>query len=101
MGWNTKKRTRSCVLVCREFFAGEGRFWEVVDHLRTYDLANATEEALHARLTELASGALSHSAQRMLNYALLIRYYSPKVRSLDSRRWEPGRAVRLHEVVID
>jgi hypothetical protein len=75
--------------VRREFFAEEAPqgFWHVVEGLHNTpsvgdaDDAAPTEEALYAKVVQLADAALSNSSQRLLRYALLSRYYSPKVGS--------------------
>jgi hypothetical protein len=70
----------------REFFAEETSqgFWAVVDGLHpgaaedTDDTAT-TEETLYGKVMQLANALLPSSSKRLLHYALLSRYYSPKV----------------------
>jgi hypothetical protein len=49
-----------------------------VEGLQATSLTNATEETLYGKVMELADAALSRSSQRLLRYAILSRYYSPK-----------------------
>jgi len=69
----------------REFFAEETSqgFWAVVDGLHPQGAAedtDDTEETLYGKVMQLASALLPSSSKRLLHYALLSRYYSPKVR---------------------